>query len=208
MIACFEPRWRDWKGRISVQRLLLLLCAVLLYACVGTPTQSLPKKVWSERMQELQAAQQWDLQGRAAGAVGAQGWQASLEWRQDSQVADVRLAGPLGAGAVAFRLSPQGMQLNGASVDTDPNAFLQQRLGFTPPFDNLRFWLLGVPNPQQPFEFTANAAERAAQITQDGWIIDYGDYMRIGADWLPKRFSLHRDQVRVRIAVDRWNIKP
>jgi outer membrane lipoprotein LolB len=175
---------------------------------VSAPTVTSPKKAWPERMQELQTAQRWDLQGRAAGAVGTQGWQASLEWRQSAQVADVRLAGPLGAGAVAFKLSPQGMELNGAAVNTDPNTYLQERLGFTPPFDNLRYWLLGVPNPNQPFEFTPNALDRAAQITQDGWVIDYADYAGNGADLLPKRFTLHREQVRVRVAVDHWTLRP
>ena len=187
---------------------VLLALSTALCACVSAPLVMAPKKAWPERMQELQAAQRWDLQGRAAGAVGTQGWQASLAWRQSAQIADVRLAGPLGAGAVAFKLSPQGMELNGAAVNTDPNAYLQERLGFTPPFDNLRYWLLGVPNPNQPFQFTANALDRAAQITQDGWVIDYGDYAGNGADLLPKRFTLHRDQVRVRVAVDHWNLTP
>ena len=187
---------------------VMLAMSAALCACVSAPTVTPPKKAWPERMQELQAAQRWDLQGRAAGAVDTQGWQASLEWRQSAQIADVRLAGPLGAGAVAFKLSPQGMELNGAAVNTDPTAYLQERLGFTPPFDNLRYWLLGVPNPNQPFEFTSNAQDRAAQIKQDGWVIDYGDYAGNGTDLLPKRFTLHRDQVRVRVAVDHWTLSP
>ncbi len=186
----------------------LLAFSAALCGCVGTPRVLALKKTWPERMQELQNARQWDMQGRAAGAVGTQGWQASLDWRQSSQLADVRLAGPLGAGAVAFKLKPQGMELSGAAAGTDTNAFLQERLGFTPPFDNLRYWLLGVPNPDQPFEFTPNAAGRAAQISQDGWVIDYGEYSGNGADLLPKRLTMHREQVRVRVAVDHWNLKP
>lgn len=191
-----------------LRNVVLMALSAILCACVSVPTVVPPKKAWPERMQELQAAQRWDLQGRAAGAVGTQGWQASLDWRQSAQFADVRLAGPLGAGAVAFRLSPQGMELNGAAVNTNPHVYLQERLGFTPPFDNLRYWLLGVPNPNQPFQFTANALDRAAQIRQGGWVIDYGDYAGNGADLLPKRFTLHRDQVRVRVAVDHWNLGP
>jgi outer membrane lipoprotein LolB len=170
-------------------------------------------------MQQLQAAQHWDLQGRAAGAVGNQGWQANLDWRQSEQVADVRLAGPFGASAVGFKLTPQGLNFASAApgadnpgVETSGAAsagdYLQQRLGFEPPFEDLRYWLLGVPNPAQAFEFTANEADRAARLTQDGWTIDYGEYAGVGADVLPKKFTLHRDAVRVRIAVDRWNLSP
>ena len=86
---------------------------------------------------------------------------------------------------------------------------IKQRLGLPwyEPVDPVAMLAL-VPNPNQPFEFTANALDRAAQISQDGWVIDYGDYTGNGADLLPKRFTLHRDQVRVRVAVDHWNLEP
>lgn len=183
------------------------LVAIVLCACAAAPPRAPPKKSWPERMQELQQAQRWDLQGRAAGAVGAQGWQASLEWRQAAQVADVRLAGPFGAGAMGFTLSPQGLEFAAAPPGiTSPGEYLQQRLGFAPPLEDLRYWLLGVPNPAQAFEFKGNDADRAAQLTQDGWTIDYGEYAGVDADVLPKRFTLRRESVRVRIAVDHWNL--
>ena len=181
--------------------------AMLLSACHVAPPKPAVLMAWSDRLPQLQAAAHWDLQGRAAGAVGAQGWQASLEWRQSDERADVRLAGPLGAGAVALKLSPQGIQLDPPAA-ADPQVFLQDRLGFAPPFERLRYWLLGVPSPAQPFEFTPNADGRAARILQDGWAIEYGEYMRAGPDVLPKRLVLRRDQVRVRVAVDRWNLAP
>ncbi len=181
--------------------------AALLSACHVAPPKPAVLSAWSERLPQLQAAGHWDLQGRAAGAVGTQGWQASLEWRQAGDRADVRLAGPLGAGAVALKLSPQGIELD-PPADTDPQRFLEERLGFAPPFDRLRYWLLGVPSPAQTFELTANAEGRAAQIQQDGWSIEYGEYMRAGTDVLPKRLVLRSDQVRVRVAVDRWALSP
>jgi outer membrane lipoprotein LolB len=203
-----------------MSRLFLLLSAsICLCACATAPPSAAAKKPWSERMQQLQAAQHWDLQGRAAGAVGNQGWQANLDWRQSEQVADVRLAGPFGAGAVGFKLTPQGLNFAAAAPGADhpgvetsgaatPGDYLQHRLGFEPPFEDLRYWLLGVPNPAQAFEFKANEADRAAQLTQDGWTIEYGEYAGVGADVLPKKFTLRRDAVRVRIAVDRWNLSP
>jgi outer membrane lipoprotein LolB len=186
---------------------LLLGAAFVLGACTLAPPKPAVLSAWPERMQALQAVEHWGLQGRAAGAVGTQGWQASLEWRQSGHSADVRLAGPLGAGAVAVKLSPQGIELD-PPAKSDPDAFLSERLGFTPPFEQLRFWLLGVPSPAMPFELASNDQGRAAQITQAGWNIEYGEYMRAGADVLPKRIVLRRDGVRVRVAVDRWSPTP
>ena len=187
----------------------LLSVSLVLAACVSAPPVKVLKKPWLERMQQLQDAQHWDVQARAAGAVGAQGWQATLDWRQASTTAEVRVAGPLGVGATGFRVTPQGLDYAAPTPGLANAAeYLQQRLGFAPPFENLRFWLLGVPNPAQGYEFKANDSDRAATLSQDGWTIDYSEYAVVGADTLPKRFTVHRDAVRVRIAIDHWNFSP
>lgn len=187
---------------------LPLAAALLLVACRVTPPKPAVLLAWPARMQQLQAVEQWALQGRAAGAVGDQGWQASLQWRQSAENADVRLAGPFGVGAIALQLSPRGIELDPPAAST-PDVLLRERLGFTPPFGQLRYWLLGVPSPALPFELVSNADGRAAQILQDGWNIEYAEYTRSGADdVLPKRMVLRRDLVRVRIAVDRWTLAP
>jgi outer membrane lipoprotein LolB len=163
-------------------------------------------------MRQLQAAQSWDLEGRAAAAVGTQGWQAHLSWQQQPQDAQVRLAGPLGVGAIALTLGPAGVKMRdpspaaAASATPDAVPFLEQRLGFSPPFAQLRFWLLGVPSPDLPFEWQGNDLGRAQSIVQDGWRVEYPDYMRVGKDVLPRRMTLTHESVRVRVAVDRWTL--
>ena len=84
-------------------------------------------------------------------------------------------------------------------------AQLQERLGFELPLDNLRYWLLGVPDPGSAFDLTRNGQDRAAQLTQAGWTLTYDKYMAVSGDWLPARMVLVRDAVRVRIAVDHWD---
>ena len=105
--------------------------------------------------------------------MGTQGWQASLDWRQRGESSEVHLAGPFGAGAVVLKATPEGLSLNGAPPSADVAAQLQDRLGFELPLDNLRFWLLGIPDPNSAFELTRNAQDRALQLTQAGWSIEY-----------------------------------
>jgi len=52
-------------------------------------------------------------------------------------------------------------------------AQLQERLGVELPLDHLRFWLLGVPDPGGAFELKRNDQDRASQLTQADWNIDY-----------------------------------
>jgi outer membrane lipoprotein LolB len=153
---------------------------------------------------DLQALGSWQLDGRAAVAVGTQGWQATLNWRQRGADAEVHLSGPFGVGAMVLTRSPDGISVNGAPPSDAVLAQLQGRLGFVPPIDHLRFWLLGVPDPSGAFELKRNAQDRALQLTQDDWSIDYDRYMAVDGDVLPAHLVLSREGVRVRIAVDHW----
>ena len=183
---------------------LLLLCG-LLAACATT--RHLPKplsKGWEQRVTELQKLNSWQLDGRAAVAVGTQGWQANLNWRQRGDSAEVHLSGPLGVGALVLKRTPTGLSLNDAPPSDAVLAQLQDRLGFEMPVDPLRFWLLGVPDPSAAFELARNDQDRALRLTQRGWTIDYDRYMPVDGDLLPAHLVLTREGVRVRIAVDRW----
>jgi outer membrane lipoprotein LolB len=189
-----------------MQRLLLIvLCSTVLAACVTTHRAPPPAVVgWEQRAADLQRSSGWQLDGRAAVAVGTQGWQATLNWRQQSDSAEVHLSGPFGIGALVLKRTPQGLSLNGAPPSDTVLAQLQERLGFELPIDHLRFWLLGVPDPSAAFELKRNDQDRAAQLTQDDWSIDYDRYMPVDGDQLPAHLVLSREGVRVRIAVDHW----
>jgi outer membrane lipoprotein LolB len=87
-------------------------------------------------------------------------------------------------------------------------AQLQDRLGFELPLDDLRYWLLGVPAPNEAFDLTRNEQDRAQHLVQDGWSIDYDRYMAASGDVLPAHIVLSRGDVRVRVVVDHWDISP
>jgi outer membrane lipoprotein LolB len=105
---------------------------------------------------------------------------------------------------MVLRRTPDGLSVNGAPPSDAVLAQLQERLGVELPIDHLRFWLLGVPDPGAASDFKRNDQDRASQLTQDGWTVDYDRYMPVDADLLPAHVVLSREGVRVRIAVDRW----
>jgi outer membrane lipoprotein LolB len=185
---------------------VLCVCCIVLSACTTVrpprPGALLP---WDRRSAELQHADAWQLAGRAAVAVGAQGWQASLNWQQRGDEAEVHLAGPLGVGALVLKETPAGLSLNGSPPGDAVQSQLQERLGFELPLNKLRYWLLGVPDPGSAFELTRNDRDRASQLIQAEWTMTYDKYTAVGGDWLPARLVLVRDAVRVRIAVDHWD---
>jgi outer membrane lipoprotein LolB len=177
----------------------------MLSACMTLRQAPAPAPApWNQRAENLQHAQAWQLDGRAAVSVGTQGWQASLDWQQSGADTELHLSGPLGVGALVLKKTPAGLSLNGAPPSDAVLAQLQQRLGFDLPLHGLRYWLLGVPDPGSEFDLARNDQDRAQQLVQAGWTVAYERYMAVNGDWLPARMALTRPGVRVRIAVDRW----
>ena len=182
----------------------MVCCCALLFACATTrPAKS--SLQWQQRLSDLQVPHSWQMDGRAAVALGSQGWQASMNWQQRGPSAEVHLSGPFGIGAVVLSQSPAGLSLNGAPPSDAVIGQVQERLGFQPPLDHLRFWLLGVPDPALDSEVVRNDQDRAQQLTQDGWLVTYDRYLPAGPDLLPTRVVLSRADVRVRIVVDHWD---
>ena len=198
-LACTPIGLRGWAALIAV--------GTALGGCATqhpAPELAPAPMPWDQRVADLQHASAWQLGGRAAVALGKQGWQASLDWRQRGEESEVHLAGPLGAGALVLKLSPAGLSVNGTPPSDGQMAQLTDRLGFALPLDELRYWLLGVPAPGSAFELTRNSQDRALSLAQEGWSVDYDRYVPNRGDLLPTRLVLHRENARVRIAVDHW----
>ena len=186
------------------------LAALALLAGCRTAPPALPASLtWQVRQLQLQARAHFTLKGRVAVAAAGTGFNASLRWVQDGGSSWATLQGPLGAGGV--EVATEGGELhivtsNGAELRGDAaRAELNARLGFDPPLARLRYWILGVPDPATPADETLDEAhQRLKSLTQDGWHIDYANYMTSGDEWLPSRVTLERADVRVRLIVDAW----
>ena len=192
-----------------VRLLVMIFLGGLLGACVATRAPSTASRAsWEQRAGELQKAEGWQLDGRVAVALGTQGWQATINWRQRNDLSEAHLAGPFGIGALVLNRTPAGLSLNGAAPGETVLAQLRERLGFDMPVDHLRYWLLGVPDPGAPFELVRNDHDRALTLAQDGWSIAYDRYMTSAGDVLPALIVATRAGARVRIVVDRWEWQP
>jgi outer membrane lipoprotein LolB len=184
-------------------------CAALLVGCPSLPQrQPVEPQSWDARRAELQARQSFSLTGRVAVAAGQEGFNARMRWQQSGAASDVSLEGPLGAGGV--RITSDGGELHvatsrGEQLDAEAaRTEISRRIGFEPPLDSLRYWMLGVPDPASPAKEVLDGEARLASLEQDGWRIEYDAYAAVDGRWLPRRLTLNRDDVRVRLLVDRW----
>jgi outer membrane lipoprotein LolB len=197
-------------GKVLAGLALALALVFALAGCQTVPVSPAPSVSWSVRRPELQALGRFGLNGRVAVAVGNQGFNAGLHWTQSAAVTQLALTGPLGAGGVEITangddlsvVTSNGKRLGNAAARTQ----LEDKLGFEPPLASLRYWVLGVPDPAAPAAVQLDSQQRLTQLTQDGWQIDYTAYMPVGAEWLPRLLTLRRQDVRVRMVVDGWQL--
>lgn len=152
----------------------------------------------------------WTASGRLALATGEQGGSGSFVWNQDGPTTRLDLRGPLGAGALQVVAGPDGLALadgSGRQVDAEAarNA-LQARLGADLPWDDLSYWMLGVPAPGSAATVVDGESGPRRVIEQAGWRIDYDAYTPSQGVVLPRRFTATREGVRVKVIVDNWTL--
>jgi outer membrane lipoprotein LolB len=197
-------------ARSALFTALAIFAATWLAGCRTIPPVSarLPSEPWEVRRAALQSRDRFNLNGRIAVAAAQEGFNAKLRWQQLGARSQLALDGPLGVGGV--RITSDNNALNvinarGEHLESDAaRSEIASKLGFEPPLESLRYWVLGVPDPVHPAEEVLDADKRLATLRQEGWQIDYGGYSAVRGEWLPSRMTLKREDVRVRLLVDGW----
>jgi outer membrane lipoprotein LolB len=184
--------------------------ALLLYGCATVPPQALAPIPWAQRLSELQAIGHFELQGRLAASTGSDGFSAGLRWLQQDDRASIDLSAPLGFGAAHIEQTAATLQLTtskGLTLDSSAASDeLRATLGFEPPLASLRFWILGASDPATGAQELLDGEQRLARLEQGGWQVDYAEYARVQQQWLPRRLSVTRGPLRLRLVIDSWHL--
>ena len=94
------------------------------------------------------------------------------------------------------------MKLDSAAASEE----LRATLGFEPPLSSLRFWVLGAIDPGSGAQQSFDPQQRLARLQQGGWQVDYAEYVLVQQQWLPRRLTVTRGALRLRIVVDAWQL--
>ncbi len=197
----------------SVLRWLTL--AAVLAVLAGCATTVPPRKpgqpneaAWQARKAALGKLSRWTMDARA-GSGGLFGWSGSLHWVQAGRHFDIRVAGPLGIGAVRIDGVPGSIRVHtaqGTYRTSHPERLLRQQLNITLPVSGLRFWALGLPKPGEPAQVRVDSRGLLRHMRQDGWTLTYSRYRKTQGHELPQRLTATQGSTRVRIAVERWEL--
>ncbi len=175
----------------------------LLTACVTTPrpaVTAVPARVYSQDSS-------WSLQGRIALKAGENNVSGQLHWQHRPNQDELLLLSPLGQGLARIVSNVDGvlLEMPKQAPRRAPNAesLTRDALGVALPLAGLSYWVQVQPEPSRPFEQTLDEAGQITQIRQDGWVIDYLQYMSEPA-YRPRKLNIARDGLEIRLVIDEW----
>lgn len=197
---------------IRARAFVLAAIALTLSACalVRTPPPATPgvadPKAWQERRELLKDFDRWSLQGRAATGK-LLGWSGNLSWRQEGETFDVRLSGPLGAGGFRARGEPGLVRIytgDETYYTNEPEAMVEEIVGWRFPLEGLRYWAIGLPAPNLPARLSVDDDGLLTGLYQSGWQLAYTEYQRTDGFTLPRRIVLNNGDDTIKLVIDRW----
>lgn len=200
--------------RAAVRLLALAAAGLALAGCAPflmTADELAARSVLDARHAALEPLADWQAVGRLSVQSGEQAWHASLVWRQEADRYRIRLLGPLGQGGVEIAGGPDEVTLRTGTGESyaaaSPETLMQERLGWWAPLRGLRFWLLGLDDPEAGrARAQVDTEGRPARLSQDGWDVRYLGYLAGGPVPLPARVELERGDLRAKVVVSRWDL--
>jgi len=188
-------------------------------ACVSVQKHPLPpdseiaiQAAWKVHRVNLELINTWSLKGRVAGKSNEEGFRAGVKWREQPKEFSIDLLGPLGrkvAGINGDDISVELKTSKGESYEaSNPESLMQDLFGYSLPVQGLRYWLRGIPDPQQTFsELQLDEYGRLKQLHQAGWLIEYKRYHAKDTKnqtALPAFIKISNVTLDANIVIDRW----
>lgn len=186
---------------MRLQRFFSALTVVLLVACSEIPVKSGEMYKISERAR-VYAIKNWSFEGRLAVSDGNESWSAAIEWAHTENKDEIKLSGPLGQGAAMITLTDDKVIIDkgddkiqqSAQID----ALIAQQLGMIVPVRALRFWVLGLPQADNP------VVEKNEGFEQANWQVHYVQMQQSGNLWLPRKMNVENQKAKLKLVIDQW----
>jgi outer membrane lipoprotein LolB len=156
---------------------------------------------------EVSLAHAWTLQGRIGVESGEHSLSGQIHWRHRAATDEVLMTSPLGQGVARIVRDVDGVALEVPNQPTrrapDADTLTREALGYVLPLAGLVWWTQARPDPDHPFEATRDTSGRLAQLRQNGWVIDYLQYV---ADMpvRPRKLVVSREGLQIRLVADSW----
>ncbi|HYE34843.1 lipoprotein insertase outer membrane protein LolB [Methylocaldum sp.] len=169
------------------------------------------RPVFPPKAEENYDLKAWRLEGRIGVQTTHDAWHANLFWEHDADQDRLRVSGPFSQGMVSIILQKDLIYVNGgggiAEFSRDPDAMLKDRLGFAVPLSSLRYWVMGLPDPNQSHTPVYEESGSSRGFQQSGWTLRFERYVNVGDRIMPQKMAIQGPEVKLKLIADSWQIR-
>jgi outer membrane lipoprotein LolB len=175
-----------------------LLALVMLAGCAQWPFSGARQDVNGEVFEAL---------GRVYVRFGERGFSGTMRWRHDAQTDEVWLGGPLGQGAAHILRDASGATLTTADQKTyqawSIESLTEEGLGWRLPLADLSYYVVGKVPPAAEANIERDAQGRPMRVLHNGWTVQWSNTTEEAGTRALPRLTLAREDVEIRLVVDR-----
>ena len=202
------------KRRARSLFLLSLIALMLASGCAVRTKVPGTALNWDQREVELGQLANWQAHGRIAVKAEDGGGQGKLHWYQTDARARIQLSGPFGVGAYELAWDTDSLVVRTKAGEvtaaySGPQAaeqFLNDQIGWSFPAISVRYWILGIVDPQFASDRQFDRDGWLIGIEQNDWSITYDGFLLHQDQWLPNKIVMQNDNARVKLIVDQWGL--
>ena len=89
----------------------------------------------------------------------------------------------------------------------DAELLLLEHTGIRMPVNGLRYWLLGLPQPDKKVKnLKLDVAGRMLSLQQEEWQVTVDRYQKYNGKTLPAKLVINNHHLKVRLIVDQWQL--
>lgn len=196
----------------------VFVLATMLGACSTVPYDSpgLTEKAEGQQMQlveqrnrQVNSVSYWEFNARFSFITESEAWSGKLFWQQnpDSEYL-IHFSDPAGQGAMQLAGNPEQVELVLANGDRyqakDADTLLRQETDWELPISSLWYWIRGLPDPGLALQAGFNGEGLPARFDQDGWMVDYQSYHHIDNHSFPRKITIKKGELRLKLIVMNW----
>jgi outer membrane lipoprotein LolB len=195
------------------RHLMLFSLITLLAGCAGLTSREALEgqgdaQSWQAHKQQVSLVDAWQINGKVGIRAPQDSGSGTLFWLQRQDYFDIRLSGPLGRGAARLTGRPGDIQLEVANQGryqaASAEQLLREQLGLNLPVSHLFWWIRGLPSPDSKSRLNLDSQSHLAQLSQDGWHVEFLSYAEQNGFWLPERIKLSGFDLHVTLVIKDW----
>jgi outer membrane lipoprotein LolB len=191
-------------------RWFLPLVGVMLVGCAtfSPPIQRAEPSTYQPHLQKLAQIRAFELRGHIGVQTDKKGFSGLLRWQHRSAGDEMDLYSPLGSQVAQIRTAADGVTLITSDRKiyhaADAETLTEQNMGWRLPLSGLNDWVLGRPAMGAVEILAWDEAGRIAHLRQNGWDIEYAQYLESGGQQLPTRIIMKSVKLDLKLVLDQW----